>query len=307
MDRKQVIGTVGSSLAAAAVFVGTVAAGVSAQTPPTTPTTPSAQTTPVPKSTAVPGEDAKPGQPFPGGHHGPGGKGGFGIFGGFGGFDGPWPGGKEGFVSTADMANHQITHATEFLTLARTDLAYANGKMDTANVEKWLNSADALLKSAQTAVTDTKYERASLTAESAMGLIKAAESQMAYTLGADKLPSASQVPAGPMGRKGHMEGAPNASSVTITQAQASRILAQAYNNLVAQKALIKSTDATPYLTDAQNAYKTAYDAYNAGKYNDAVFAARLSGQLVGIARSVQAAANAPDSPDTVVPVPGPTF
>ncbi len=298
MDKKTVIGTVGASLAAGAVFIGTVAAGVSAQTPPTTATTPAAQTTPAPKSTAVPGENPKLGQPFPGGHHGPGGKG------GFGGFDGPGPRGMGGFVPTADMANRQITNATDFLTLAKSDLAYANGKMDTANIQKWLNSADTLIKSAQTAVTGTKYESAGMNAEAAMDLIKAAEGQMAYTLGADKLPSASQLPTG---RKGHMESAPDASTLTITQAQASRILAQAYNNLVGQKALIKATDATPYLTDAQNAYKTAYDAYNAGKYNDAVSAARLAGQLAGVARHVQAAVDAPDSPDTAVPVPGPTF
>jgi hypothetical protein len=304
MDKKTVIGTVGASLTAAALFVGTVAAGVSAQAPPTTSTTPAAQPTAVPKSTAVPGENPKPGRPFPGGHHGSGGFGGFGDFGGKGVLEGPFPGGKGGFVPNADMANGQITKANEFLTLARGDLTYATGKMDTANVQKWLNSADALLKSARSAVTDTKYERASLNAQAAIGLIGAAEGQMAHTLGADKLPSASQFP---MGRKGHMEGMPGAATATITQAQASRILAQTYNNLVAQKALIKSTDATVYLTDAQNAYKTAHDAYNAGKYNDAVVAARVAGQLAGVARTVQAAANAPDSPDTVVPVPGPTF
>lgn len=298
MDRKTVIGTVGSSLVAAAVFIGTVAAGVSAQTPPTTPTSPAAQTTPIPKSTAVPGENPKSGgMPFPGGHHGRGMKGfGFGDFGGLG---------HGGFAPTADMANRQITQATEFLTLARTDLTYANGKMDTANIQKWLNSADALLKNAQTAVTDTKYERAGQNAQAAMSLIMVAQGQMAYTLGADTLPSASQLP---MGRKGHnkMLG-PDMAGVTITQAQASRILAQTYNNLVAQDALIKATDATAYLTDAQAAYKTAYDAYNAGKYTDAAFAARLAGQLAGVARHVQAAADAPDSPDTAVPVPGPTF
>ncbi len=299
MDRRTVIGTVGSSLAAAAVFIGTVAAGVSAQTPPTTPTSPAAQTTPAPKSTAVPGENPKSGgMPFPGGHHGKGMKGfGLGDFGGLG---------HGGFVPDANIANKLITHATEFLTLARTDLTYATGKMDTANIQKWLNSADALLKNAQTAVTDTKYERAGQNAQAAMSLIMVAEGQMARTLGADTLPSASQIP---MGRKGHGDKmfGPDMGDVTITQAQASRILAQTYNHLVAQDVLIKATDATAYLTDAQIAYKTAYDAYNAGKYNDAAFTARQAEQLAGVARHVQAVTDAPDNPDTAVPVPGPTF
>lgn len=300
MDRKTVIGTVGSSMVAAAVFLGTVAAGVSAQTPPATATSPAAQTTPVPKSTAVAGEKPRSGMPFPGGHHKRGMKGGFDEFGGFG---------HGGFAPTADMANRQITQATEFLTLAKSDLTYATGKMDTANVQKWLNSADSLLKNAQTAVTDTKYERAAQTAHAAMSLIMAAQSQMGYTLGADTLPSASERP---MGRPGHkvmgpgMVG-PGSGDITVTQAQASRILAGTYDHLVAQDALIDAADASGYLADAQAAYKTAYDAYNAGKYNDAAFGAKLAGQLAGVARHVQAAADAPDSPDTVVPVPGPTF
>lgn len=298
MDRKTVIGTAGASLAAAAVFIGTVAAGVSAQTPSTTPTSPAAQTTPAAKATAVPGENPKSTMPFPDGHHGRGMKGfafGFGDFGGLG---------HDGFVPDANMANKLITHATEFLTLARADLTYATGKMDTANIQKWLNSADVLLRSAQTAVTDTKFERAGQNAQAAMSLIMTAQSQMAYTLGADTLPSASQLPTG---RKGHKMHGPDMADVTVTQAQASRILAQTYNHLVAQDALIKATDATAYLSDAQAAYKIAYDAYNAGKYNDAAFAARQAGQLAGVARQVQAAADAPDSPDTAVPVPGPTF
>lgn len=299
MDRKVVMGSVGSSLAAAAVFIGTVAAGVSAQTPAATPTSPAAQTTQAtqaPKSTAVPGEHPRSGMPFPGGHHGRGGK----DF-GCGDFGGP---GHGGFAPTADMANRHITHATELLALARTDLTYATGKMDTANIQKWLNSADALLKDAQAAVNGTKLERAGQTAQAVMSLIMAAEGQMAYTLGADTLPSASQLP---MGRKGLRMIGPDMGDVTITQAQASRILARTYNKLVAQDTLIEATAATPYLTDAQAAYKTAYDAYSAGKYNDAVSASRLAEQLASVARHIEAAADAPDSPDTAVPVPGPTF
>src|SRR5688500_5805349 len=109
MDRRTLIGTDKYSMVADAEFVGTVAARDPAQTPPATATTPTSQTTAVPKTTAVPGENPKSGMPFPGGHHKRGMKGGFGEFGVFG---------HGGFAPTADMANRQITQATEFLTMA---------------------------------------------------------------------------------------------------------------------------------------------------------------------------------------------
>lgn len=212
--------------------------------------------------------------------------------------------GPRGAVTTADGAACVIDHATDWLAIARDDLAYANGKMDTASVQKWLNSADALIKEAQAASDGQKYERAGQNAQAALGLIMAAEGQMGYTLGYDQLPSASQRPQGKMRHRG---GAPDANSTTITQAQASRILARTYNDLVAQRSFIKAGAATAYLTDAQNAYQTAYTAYNAGKYNDAVSAAKLAHQLAHVARHVQAAADAPDDPNAPVAVPAPSF
>jgi hypothetical protein len=175
--------------------------------------------------------------------------------------------------------------------------------MDTANVSKWLNNAQTLLNSAQTAANGSKFGAAGQYAEAAQELVMVAEGQMVQTLGADVLPSASQR----QGRRGPFPGGPNGANFTVTQAQASRILAQTYRNLVAQKTLITDSAATGYLTDAQAAYSSAYTAYGAGKYNEAVASARLAEQLAGVARHVQAAPSAPDNADSVVTVPAPTF
>ncbi len=296
MNKITVLSSLGASVAASLVAIGTVVLGASAQAPAVTPvpTTnpPAAQTTPNPS------DSPKLGAPhMRGGHE----RGGPDL--GPGGPDG-WEGGPKGRGLTADGVNHEITGTTNLLTIAKGDLTYATGKMDTANIQKWLTNADTLLKDAQTAVTATKYERAGQDAQAARDLAMIAEGQMAQALGADKLPSASQHP---QGHLGHMPGAPDANSATLTQAQASRILAQTYNHLVAQKTTIKTSDATAYLTDAQNAYQSAYTAYNAGKYTDAVSSARLAGHLSGVAEHVQAAAGAPDNADTAVPVPAPKF
>lgn len=295
MNVKVGLSTLGASLVAGAVFLGVVVAGVSAQTPPAgTGTAPAGTAVPAtPKATQTTPNNSKAGRFGPGmkGGHGPG-RGGFGDM------------GPKGGAITADGAARVIDHATDWLAIARDDLAYANGKMDTANVQKWLNNADALIKEAQAAADSQKYECAGQNAQAALGLIMAAEGQMGYTLGYDQLPSASQRPQGKMGPRG---GAPGANSTTVTQAQASRILAQTYNSLVAQKSLIKAGAATAYLTDAQNAYQTAYTAYNAGKYNDAVSAAKLAHQLADVARHVQAAADAPDDANAPVAVPAPNF
>lgn len=300
MNTKTVLSSLGASAAASLVAIGTVVIGASAQAstttpPPATANPPAAQSTPNPSN---PTDGSRPEMPHMKG--GPGhGRGEFGP-GAFGG----WEGGPKGAGLTADGANRQITNTTNLLTTAKTDLTYATGKMDTASVQKWLTSADTLLKDAQTAVTATKFGRAGEDAQAAMELIRTAEGQMAQTLGADKLPSASQRP---QGRMGHMPGALGSTTTTPTQAQASRVLSQTYKHLVAQKATTSSSDAVAYLTDAQNAYQSAYTAYNAGKYTDAVSSARLAEQLAGVAQHVQAAADAPDNADTAVPVPAPKF
>jgi hypothetical protein len=305
MNTKTVVSGLGAFLAATLVTVGTIVGSASAQTSTTTaaPNQPSAQATA--KAQATPGSTDAPkdglpgggGKRGPGGHGGPDGPGG----GGFpGGFDERGPGGKP---LTSEGASRQITSTTTLLNLAREDLAYANGKMDTANVSKWLTNAQTLLAQAQTAASASKFGAAGQYAEAAQELVMTAEGQMVQALGADVLPSASRL----QGHRGGFRGGPDAANITVSQAQASRALAQTYDNLVAQKAQTTDSAALAYLADAQAAYGSAYTAYGAGKYNEAVASARLAQQLAGVARHVQAAPTAPDNADTVVTVPAPTF
>ena len=44
-----------------------------------------------------------------------------------------------------------ISRAEQFITLVKSDLTYAIGKMDTANVQTWLTAADGFLTQARTA------------------------------------------------------------------------------------------------------------------------------------------------------------
>lgn len=190
----------------------------------------------------------------------------------------------------------------------KSDLAYANGKMDVTSVQSWLNGADSLVKNAQDASTAGQYAKAGATAQAARELADTAESLMRQTLGADKLPSYSQLPTRP--------APPNSTgtttSTTITQAQASRDLQHTYNDILTTGVLLKnasgvSSDASTYLTSAQNYYKTAYSAYQAGKYTDAHNAARIAGSLTHVAGELMHAANAGTSSDTPVTVPAPNF
>ncbi|MDQ3930611.1 MAG: hypothetical protein M3328_15880 [Chloroflexota bacterium] len=302
MNAKTVVSGLGAFLAATLVTVGTIVGSASAQSSTATATTgqaaqPTAQATAqaTPGATDTPREGV-PGGPGRGGHGGRGGRGGDFLGGDFG--------GRDGGALTADGASRIISSTNTLLDLAQDDLAYANGKMDTANVTKWLNSAQTLLNNAQTAANASKFGAAGQYAEAARELIGIAEGQMAQTLGADTLPSASQRP---VGRHEHFPGGPDAPNATVTQAQASRILSQTYNNLVAQKSLITDSTAQGYLADAQAAYQSAYTSYGAGNYSEAVVFSGLAQRLAGVARHVQAAPSAPDNADTVVPVPAPNF
>jgi hypothetical protein len=224
--------------------------------------------------------------------------GGSGDIGGFGGFRG-------GPGATANSVSREISNTTNLINQVRADLAYANGKMDTTNLTKWVNGADAQLKNAQTAAGSSQYEKAAIYAGAAAQLASAAEGQMAYTLGADKLPSYAQRP-----NKGNRPNIPNNANATVTQAQASRLLAGTYESLVARSAAIKGSnvaDADTYLTDAQNAYKDAYSAYQAAKYNDAVSKARLADQLAGVANQLAHVGSVPNDPNAPVTVPAPNF
>lgn len=300
----------GALLASALIGVGALAGSIvgasttSAQTS-TTPQAPAATATPAPST----GNPAL-GRPDGGrGFHGRG-FGGFQGAPGMGGpamggmFGGPGPGKgnfRGGAGATADMVSREISNTTALLKLMRDDLAYANGKMDTANITKWVNGADSILADAKTAANASQYGKASTLARAASQLAIAADGQMAYTLGADKLPSYNQRP---MMRRG-----PNqANKPALTQAQASRLLARTYQDLVMKGTAVKgNATAATYLTDAQNAYKDAYAAYQAGKYDDAANKARLAGELAGVADQLVNAASAPNDQNTPVTVPAPNF
>jgi len=273
-------------LAGGVVGAGNVSAQTSAQTPVATPSAPGTNpTAPGNPPSGPPGTDMR-------GH-------GRGDFGGAG----MGPGGMRGADATANAASAEITETTNLINLVKSDLAYANGKMDTSDVQRWINEADAQFKSAQSANSSSQYGQAVDYARAARELAEAADAQMAQKLGADKLPSYSQRP--------QMPGKAAPTGATVTQAQASRVLADTYDRLVMEGAVVKGASnagkATTYLTDAQNAYKTAYSDYQAGKYSDALADTRLAGDLAGAADAVVHAATAPANTDTPVTVPAPNF
>jgi hypothetical protein len=218
------------------------------------------------------------------------------------GHGGSGPGGMIGRGATADNAARQITSTTELIGLVEADLAYANGKMDTADALRWLDSANALLDKAEAANANSQYGPAVAYADAARELAMIAYSDMAGELTAEALPSNGQI------RGAHRHGPDDAAATAPTQAQASYILAGTYDRLVGQGAVIGgSTEAAPYLDEAQAAYSDAYDAYQAGNYESAVAFARLAGKLAGVASSVAGAATAPANADAPVTVPAPTF
>jgi len=189
------------------------------------------------------------------------------------------------------------------VTLAKSDLAYATGKMDTASAQAWIATADGLLTKAQAAQTAQQYGPAGAYAEAAQALVRTAELTMSQALGADKLPSYSQQPQG-----GRRHAGPAPTSQTPTQAQVSRDLQRTYNDIVGHGVLIgANADARPYLTQAQSAYKTAYAAYGAGNYQAAHNAAGLAGSLLHVADSLLHVADAGTSPIAPVTVPAPNF
>jgi hypothetical protein len=62
-----------------------------------------------------------------------------------------------------------------------------------------------------------------------------------------------------------------------------------------------------HLTDAQAAYRAAYDAYQAGNYTDAAASARIANELAEVATGVQRAATSPGTSGAPVTVPAPNF
>jgi hypothetical protein len=97
-------------------------------------------------------------------------------------------------------------------------------------------------------------------------------------------------------------------TANITQAQASRLLAQTYNRLVGVGAVVAGTaDAGTWLTDSQAAYRAAYDAYQAGNYADAAASAKVANALAEVATGVKRAATSPGTSGAPVTVPAPNF
>ncbi len=287
-------------LAGAALTLGLALSGTllatntaSAQTPPSSAT---AALTPAPATT--PGAAMNPAAP--GGRGG--GPGGMGM--GMGREGGRGPGGA-GAAATADGATNAISRTTTFITLVKSDLTYATGKMDTASVQSWITAADKLMTQATTAQTAQQYGPASAYAEAAQAVARTAELAMQQALGADKLPSYSQQSPG-NGMHGPMDGAQ--ATTTPTQAQSSRELQHTYNTIVSQGAVIgTNADAQSYLTQAQAAYKTAYDSYQAGNYTAAHQSSALAQSLLRVVDSLQHVADAGTSADAPVTVPAPNF
>ncbi len=288
------------------------------------------QTGQVADATATPAPDSqKPGSPrngMPGmrGSRGPGGPGGQAWGGGPGGPDaGPrfesGVRGSFGGAYSADGATRAISSTTSVITLVKGDLAYAAGKMDTATAQDWVDKADGLLAAAQTANTNGEYGKSVETANAASELARAAEMLMQQALGADTLPSYTQrqnagkgqmhpgMPGPGMGPGKIGPGGQVPSN--ITQAQASRIVANLYNSIVSQEALVNSSaskgGAATYVAAAKDQYSKAYSAYQAGNYSDAAGAANVGDALLRVVNSLLSAGTAPNSPDTPVQVPQP--
>lgn len=273
-------------LAGSVAGTGSIAAQTAVATPSATPSTPST----TPSVPAAPSDGLLPGKGRGGSHGRGGGDFGLGL-------------GRGGEGATAENAARQITNTTTIINFIKADLAYATGKMDTASVQRWLTGADSLLQSAQSANSSSQFGQSLAYAQAARELALTAQAQMAQELGAAQLPSYSQLPQ--HGEKGIPDG------TTLTQAQASRLLSETYNRLIGQavqsQGSANASQAATYVTEAQNAYKVAYDAYQAGNYTDAVQSARLAGRLSRVAGGIVNAATAPNNADTPVTVPAPNF
>jgi hypothetical protein len=253
-----------------------------------------AQTTPTasPKTTPSTSPNGRRGH-----GHGPGGPG-----------IGRGPGGdhgRHGGAYTADGASRVISATNSLITLVKSDLAYANGKMNTGTVQDWLNKADGLVGTARSASGSGQYGQAVETAGAAADLARAADLLMQQALGAANLPSASQRPF--PGRGGVGPG----SATGVTQARASRELAGLYNSIVRQEALLSSAgsaaNASTYLAAAKDYYRTAYTAYQGGKYDEAYGSAAVARTLLEVTNHLMRATTAPNSPDAPVQVPAPNF
>lgn len=245
--------------------------------------TPPASGTP---STGTPPSGTPP-QRGPGNHGGPGGKGDPGDHAG------------PGAAATLASATSELASTSQKITTAKTDLAYAKGKMDTAQVEALIAKADGLYTQADTALKASEFAKASTYARAAKDVVSAATDLMSSALGT-ALPSAANRPARPT--------APTAATETDGgKARVSRELSRTYQELVNAATEAKansSSDVSFYLTTSQQFYKQAYDLYNAGKFDQASQVVRPIKNLLHAADSLLHLNEQPNQPVTV---PAPTF
>ncbi len=196
-----------------------------------------------------------------GGKHGKGGPG----------MDGSGKGGRGG-------RGNALLQATTAISSTTADLGYAKGKMDTSTASDLLGKAQGFLAQAQTLNSQTAASRkANETAAAAADAAAAASHQIAANLGASNLPSTANRPARP------------ANTVTDTaqlQAHVSRDLAHTYSEITEVSSKAKTTtglgDQSYYINLAQAAYKLAYAAYTAGKYEQANEYSRMADDSIGV-------------------------
>ena len=283
-------------------------------------TPPEQATTPAPSTQPNQNQDQNKNQgPNGGFRHGGGGMGmggwGMGPGMGMGMGRGGWGFGGRGDGGLTDQgATNAISNTTQYIATVRTDLDYAKGKMDTTQVDDWLQRAATLVTAAQTANTAQNYGGATANAQAARDLASAADLVMAQALGADKLPSYTNRPQGRGGNGGPPmmhNGTGTGNTAAPSQVMVSRELVGFYNSIISAGAVARNagatSDTTGYITLAQNQYKTAYQAYQAGKYTDASNAAQVGQALLRVAGDLLRVSIAPPNATTPLTVPAPNF
>lgn len=158
----------------------------------------------------------------------------------------------------------------ESLATARADRASAEGKTDLTRVDALLASAETLIGEASPnlASSDTTVAaRAREQASAANDALRAAHSAMAAGVGAP-LPSADDRPA------------PQAADTISPQVRASRDAAHAYQDVAEATAAARVANLAPandLIGAAQGLYQQAFEAYQAGNYDQAIGFSRAAG------------------------------
>ncbi len=214
---------------------------------------------------------------------------------------GPGPKGNfpGGFPGSRGRFGDPTARASALIDRAKSDLANAQGKMDTTQVQAWLNQAATALSAAQSAQSSNKTFEARADAGAAQELALAAETQIRAKTGTTPTPSAT-----PTNRPTGSNGTPTIPP----QARTSRALAGTYRALIEERDSLQASNPggnwSSILSDAEGFYKDAYSAYNASNYDQASVDARIAGHL---GRAVGLAVSATKDPTQPVTVPAPNF